>query len=62
MLIRACVANIIDSIFSGTENILCMLTFYNNNNNNNELYNAEAALKVQWIEIPMAMDTHIHTN
>ena len=33
-----------------------------NNNNNNELYNAEAALKVQWVEIPMAMDTHIHTS
>ena len=30
--------------------------------NNNELYNAEAALKVQWVEIPMAMNTHIHMN
>ena len=33
-----------------------------NNNNNNELYNAEAALKVQWVEIPMAMNTRIHKN
>ena len=31
-------------------------------NNNNELYNVEAALKVQWIEINMAMNTRIHTN
>ena len=34
----------------------------NNNKNNNELYNAEAALKVQWVEMPMAMNTRIHTN